>query len=156
MISDFDSLALGPLHHIAFVVPDLERALAEAATVDGRWKVLRMPGPIQIRTSAGHSSVPLKVAKSRLGSVPIELIEAVAGSPWTPQAHPYVHHFGYWVQPGELARLAQRYEAMGLRREGTRWTDSGAIEGWTYHLWESTGVRIGLVEKTEKAQLEWR
>src|SRR3981081_4592922 len=103
MISGSDSLALGPLHHIAFVVPDLERALAEAAAVDRRWKVLLMPGPIQVRTAEGRPSCPFKVAKSRLGAVPVELIEAIAGSPWAPQPHAYVHHFGYWVQPGQLA-----------------------------------------------------
>lgn len=152
MISLTGPLALGQPHHAGLVVPDIHAAMEELADVGGGWVWVTEGRRVTIRTASGRAACDLFVVYSRLGPTHLELIQGVAGTLWEPQPTAYLHHLGYWVPADQLAARSRACEALGLPREGTRWTDDGTVEGWAYHRWPG-GFRIELVEWGRPPQL---
>lgn len=152
MISLTGPLALGQPHHVGLVVPDLQASMRELDGVGGGWVPVADGRTVEIRMASGRVSCELHAAYSRLGPTHLELIQAAAGTVWELQAQGYIHHLGYWVPAGELARRSAEYEAIGIPREGTRWTEDGTPLGWAYHRYPG-GFRIELVEWGSPRQL---
>ena len=152
MISLTGPLALGQPHHVGLVVPDIEAAYRELASVGGGWVSIAGGRQIDIRMAQGKATCALHAAYSRLGPTHLELIQGAEGTVWKPEPAAYIHHLGYWVPAGELERRSREFEALGLPLEATRWTEDSTVQGWAYHRWPG-GFRIELVEWGRPRQL---
>lgn len=97
---------LGVPYHVAFVVPDLEEAMARyEQAFSYRWTRVR-DRTRTVTTEAGPQEVRLRIVFSIEGPPHVELIERAPQSLWDgPET---LHHIGYWAEDVkvESARLA--------------------------------------------------
>jgi Glyoxalase/Bleomycin resistance protein/Dioxygenase superfamily len=144
---------LGVPYHVAFVVPELERAMARyGQAFDHRWTRIR-DRTRTITTAAGPQDVRLRLVFSVQGPPYVELIERAPGSLWDgPET---MHHIGYWADDvrAESDRLAAAglpwAASMDLDEPGGRWR-------MAYHRSAVGDGYIELVDATVRPELEAR
>jgi Glyoxalase/Bleomycin resistance protein/Dioxygenase superfamily len=116
------SRPVGPaaIWHVAFAVPQLERAMEEMGEVFSlTWRPIRELG-VTMRDDHGDAhEMDVRVTFSVEGPPAIELIEAIPGTPLAPPGGTAFHHLGYWAddRPAETKRL-----------EGLGWACFGRAE----------------------------
>jgi hypothetical protein len=86
------------LYHAAWVVDDLQSAMAAFGSVGLRWA-----SPTQRTLSIGRPGRPTEtftilVSYSCDGPLHVELIEGASGSPWEPLPEGRIHHLGWWTR----------------------------------------------------------
>jgi hypothetical protein len=87
----------------------------------------------------------LQVAWARFGGYHLELIEAVADTPWTPRPEPYLHHVGWWVD--EPADASAALTKAGLPRLATFWTDDGSARHFAYHRLGEVQIEVSATSR---------
>lgn len=136
----------GPHYHVGYVVPDLERAMAELGeSLRLTWTPVRAR-PRTVHLPDRDEEVTFRVTFSVEGPPHVELIEAVPGTPWA--ALDGAHHVGHWADDVEAE--AGRLAAGGLplvahadsEREAGRWR-------WSYHD-NPAGGFVELVDALEQ------
>jgi glyoxalase/bleomycin resistance protein/dioxygenase superfamily protein len=134
--------------HVGIVVADLEASLAELAALFGyEWcDEIHLEQPVQF--PSGERNVEFRFRYSR-DTPRLEVIEARAGTVWTPAAGSGIHHLGYWSDDvaGDGAALEQSgfsLEAAGVGGDGVRF--------WSYHR-SPSGPRIELVSRALEPML---
>jgi catechol 2,3-dioxygenase-like lactoylglutathione lyase family enzyme len=105
------------LHHIAFIVPNLEEAIAQyGAAFDMRFDP-PIRARLQLDQNGTSSPVDLHVAYSSDGPVHIELIEST-GNGILGSGHGYgFHHVGGFV--GNLPAALTQLESQGITTDAT-------------------------------------
>lgn len=122
-----------PFFHVGYLVPDLERAMAEmTATIGIMW------GPVKDRASG---EMRWRVVYSAGEPPYVELIEGRPGCPWYSPGGAELHHFGRYEV--DLDRGIERIADAG----GWVEVDGRAISGrWVYMRVPSSGALIELIE----------
>jgi hypothetical protein len=131
------------------VVDDLDAALTNFSELFGyRWSDA-FEGRVWVWLPDGDREVQLRFVYSR--TVPrIEVIEAIEGTVWVPDAGSGIHHLGYWSDDveGDAARL----EGSGYIMEAMGRVPNGAAP-WSYHR-AAGGFRVELVDRALQPMLE--
>lgn len=106
------------------------------------------PVPVSVRIGAATEPVlagGLRVAWARFGGFHLELIEAVADTPWAPRPEPYLHHVGWWVDDPAVASAA--LTDAGLPRMATFWTDDGSARHFAYHRLGEAQIEVSATSR---------
>jgi hypothetical protein len=135
--------------HVGMVVRDIPVAMADLefslgltwTPVEHRVITLRYRGEV-VRT-------PISFTYSREGPVHLELLGAVAGTPWD-ELSP-LHHVGTWAQ--DLRRGVADLEHGGMEMEVTYDDPSGGPVGFAY-MTSTTGLRIELIDAGRREVME--
>ncbi|QFZ19614.1 VOC family protein [Saccharothrix syringae] len=120
-------------YHICFVVPDVERAMADLTRAVGvEWGGVK-------DDQVGEWAY--RMAFSRTGPPYFELIEGPAGSPWDSTLGARCDHIGFWTKSVDDS-------AGRLAAEGYPVDFSGCPFGrrYSYHRVESLGVRLEMMD----------
>ncbi|MCX4724618.1 VOC family protein [Streptomyces sp. NBC_01306] len=120
-------------YHVCFVVPDIERAMADFRRSAG----VEWSDPASERMGEWDYLIAFTTG----GPPFIELIEGPEGSPWDASAGARFDHLGFWTS--DIQQGSSR-----LEREGLPVEFSGCPHGrpFAYHRMDSVGARIELVD----------
>jgi Glyoxalase/Bleomycin resistance protein/Dioxygenase superfamily len=111
----------GPLHHLGYVVEDLEatvqRLVSELGA--GPFFVLRDVSFEQVTSRGEAATFEHDSAFGQCGAIPIEVMQLKRLEPerfreWFSQAPPQLHHTAYVVAPERLAEAREDLERRGL------------------------------------------
>lgn len=120
-------------YHVCFVVPDIERAMADlTGTVGVEW------GEVRDDELGGWA---YRMAFSRTGPPHFELIQGPAGSPWDSTLGARCDHVAFWTR--SVDESAERVTEAGFPADF-----SGCPFGrpYTYHPIPSLGTRVELMD----------
>jgi catechol 2,3-dioxygenase-like lactoylglutathione lyase family enzyme len=143
------------LYHVAFLVTDLDAAIAEFGGLAGHSFNAPSMATMRVVTETDDDDGTVEsfqVAYSTKGPLHIELIEQRTDGVFGTQ-HPLgFHHAGYWVDDlsGQLAALS----ASGYRIETTVKTLSGGLLAVFIQPAAQPGVRLELVSTHYRERLE--
>lgn len=137
------------LFHIGIVVDDLEAALHELGDLFGyTWcPVFAIETPVVL--PEGEVMVDLRFAYSKT-EPRVEVIKAIAGTPWVRATGSGIHHAGYWSE--DMAVDGRKLEARGYTEEARGVVPDGTPI-WAYFR-SPKGPRIELVSRQLRAGLE--
>ncbi|CPR10941.1 bleomycin resistance protein [Mycobacterium bohemicum DSM 44277] len=131
------------LYHTGIVVPDLGAAMARMSALAGyRW-IRPLTYTLPFRTAAGVREFTSSVVYSVQGPH-IELVQEVAGSPWTAAPGRSVHHLGYFAD--DLTATAKTLERNGFRFEMTADVPGSELAMFAYYV-DDFGTRIEIVDR---------
>jgi hypothetical protein len=143
------------IYHTAFVVPQLEEAMAEY----GRSLGLTFRPPVvrnlkRVKQRLYEGPVSLRFTYSVEGPVHIELIEGAAEAPpesiWAPSAG-LLHHIGMWSENPPVQ--SKQMEADGFEWEGSIYADDGAVR---VIFVRKKNVRVELMDVSRReVVLDW-
>jgi lactoylglutathione lyase len=142
---------IGRLYHLAFVVPSLERAMAELGTAMNLTWAPVTSRSLTVRSDDGDAPASVEVTYSFEGPPHIELIEGVPKTPWSLSTVGRVHHIGLWV--ADLEAESARLEELGMRQQAAGVDALGEITGFSYHA-SPYGVSIELVDAARRPAFE--
>lgn len=147
--TDTPPYSLDRLHHIAFVVADIDKAAAEFADLYGVTIVLFEEGPYNCRIDGADVS-PLHRMGLSVGESPhIELLRAVPGSTvWTPVSG--IHHIGFVVDNLKTASHALETAGSPIWMGGVKQGEFPV--GATYHR-DPMGQVVELMDRVTEARL---
>ena len=145
------------LFHTGFVVPDVCAAMDEIGQQLGVTWAEVTEIDMTLATESGVIEPRMVFTYSREGPVHIELLQAVAGTPWTvatatpPIGRQAAHHVGLFSDDvaGESARLA----ASGAPRVVTYASSSEEARGFAYHRL-ACGLLVEIVDRARKPDFE--
>src|SRR5262245_41972522 len=105
----------GQLFHVGVVAVDIDAAMSNMSkTLGVSWKGGRA-SMTQLTIFGEDREIEMRIAHTVEAPPHIELIQAVAGTPWDP-AKPGLHHLCYWFD--DPAPIAARLETVGRRLLG--------------------------------------
>lgn len=137
------------IYHIAFVVPELEPAMAELSAVTGVTWAGRQDVPVTYQTPYGPRTWDTAFVYSREAPY-IELLKQIDGSVWH---EPGFHHLGLWT--GDVHAESENLERQGCTWQAAMADDDGIRQGGCYHLLPTTHARVELVsEERSRPRLE--
>ena len=139
------ALALRPedLYHTGIVVPDLDTAMARLSALAGyRW-INPLNYTLPFRTATGTRELTSTVVYS-VQAPHVELLQEVAGSPWTAAPGNSVHHLGYFTD--DLAESARALEDNGFTFEATADFAPPGLALFAYYV-DEFGTRIEIVDR---------
>jgi catechol 2,3-dioxygenase-like lactoylglutathione lyase family enzyme len=118
------SLLPGQLFHIGVVADDIDAAMAEMSRTLGlTWRGGR-PASVELCIYGQERTVEMRIAHSVQGPPHVEVIQAVAGTPWETPAAAGAHHLCFWSD--DAAAVCAALERAGSRRVlGRLGADSG-------------------------------
>lgn len=119
-------------YHACFVVPDLERAMADFTSAAGTaWNAIR-----EATLGEWHYRIVFSTTMPH-----IELIQGPPGSPWDASDGPRFDHLGWWT--ASLETTTGRLAGCGLPADF-----DGRTHGrrFAYHRVESIGARFEVVD----------
>lgn len=144
----------GRLYHWAYVVEDLDAAMAALGAIfEVEWaavapRTMRSHDPVR-----GDVDNDFRITYSVTGPPHIEVIEGQPGTLWDPSAGNALHHVGLWAR--DLAQDSQRLVDLGLPIAGHGVDDEGHLSRFTYHE-NPYGPWIELVAPTTREPwLRW-
>jgi hypothetical protein len=155
----------GVIKQIAYVVDDLDAAIARWVEVVGAGPFFRIDGAriADVRYGGEQVEADVSLAMGNSGGVQIELIAPRGAMPsiYREQTRG-VHHLAYLARDfdGEAKRLTELGHpvAWALTLPGVcrvNYHDTLAIFGHFIEVWESTDAMRGLLEMVEAASLDW-
>lgn len=129
---------------IAYVVPDVEKALHEFSTAYGYTWAPIADMAVQMRTPEGKSDWPLHYTYS-IEAPHIEIVREIPGTLLTATEGNHYHHLGAWSD--DLASDAKRLESQGMPM--IAWGVGGATEpaAITFHR-PPSGALIELIDRS--------
>ncbi|PRX99514.1 VOC family protein [Allonocardiopsis opalescens] len=132
---------MGGYYHVCFVVPELERAMADLGRAGGvEWSPVRedVLGPWEYR-----------IVFSRGGPPYFELIEGPPGSPWDCGGAARFDHVGFWTE--SITARSRRLADGGFPVDF-----DGCPYGrpFAYHRVDSIGARVELVDVARRPAFE--
>ena len=142
---------LGDIFVTGLVVPDIERATAEAATALGLEFTPLQTSPLELRTPNGIEAFDLQFVYS-LGAGPhLELIQAVPGTYYDPKGGGYMRHVGMWAD--DLAKASEELAARGLPLEAAGRNGDVEPYAFVFHA-NDWGLRVELVDRVQQDYFE--
>lgn len=130
-------------YHTGIVVPDLDAAMARLTALAGyRW-ITPLSYTLPFRTTAGVSELTSTIVYS-VQSPHIELVQEVAGTPWSAAPGNAVHHVGYFTD--DLAGTARALESNGFTFEMTGQIPDAEFGMFAYYI-DPFGTRIEIVDR---------
>jgi catechol 2,3-dioxygenase-like lactoylglutathione lyase family enzyme len=149
-------LSVEDVYHTGFVVPDIEKAMAEFSAVFGlAWTpVEEVATPV--RTPQGSLTAPLRFTYSRGPAPRIELLEPVPGTVWEQPVQPVAgpssaHHVGVWCD--DFRATSAALDAAGSPCVLTFDDGSGLATRFAYHRLPN-GALVELIDATRRPALE--
>ncbi|GLE52592.1 VOC family protein [Mycobacterium montefiorense] len=139
------AFALHPndFYHTGIVVPDLDAAMARLSALAGyRW-ITPLRYTLPFRTTEGVRDLTSTIVYS-VQSPHIELVQEVAGTPWTPAPGNSVHHVGYFTD--NLVETARALENNGFCFEMTGAIPDSEFGMFAYYV-DEFGTRIEIVDR---------
>lgn len=143
------------LYHVAYLVHDLDRAIASFGTVTGQTFNTPTVATMQIAngwSDAAGDTETFRVAYTVNGPLHIELIEQTSAGVFGPDAPVGYHHAGYWVD--DLDQVVSGLKTQGHRIETTVRTASGGLLAVFMQPVDTHDTRIELVASVYRARLE--
>lgn len=139
------AFALQPkdFYHTGIVVPDLDAAMARLTALAGyRW-ITPLSYTLPFRTATGTHELTSTIVYS-LQSPHLELVQEVAGTPWTAAPGNSVHHLGYFTD--NLVDTAHVLESSGFTFEMTGAVSDSELALFAYYV-DAFGTRIEIVDR---------
>ena len=139
------AFALRPedFYHTGIIVPDLDAAMARLSALAGyRW-INPLSYTLPFRTASGTHELTSTFVYS-LQAPHVELIQEVAGSPWTAAPGNSIHHLGYFTD--NLADSARMLENNGFTFEMTADVSGSELALFAYYV-DEFGTRIEIVDR---------
>ena len=131
------------LYHTGIVVPDLDAAKARLSALAGyRW-INPLTYTLPFRTVTGTRELTSTVVYS-VQAPHVELLQEVAGSPWTAAPGNSVHHLGYFTD--NLGDSARMLEDNGFTFEMTADVSGSELALFAYYI-DAFGTRIEIVDR---------
>jgi hypothetical protein len=139
------AFALRPedFYHTGIVVPDLDAAMAHYSTLAGYAWITPLSYTLPFRTATGTHELTSTIVYS-LQSPHLELVQEVAGTPWTAAPGNSVHHLGYFTD--NLVDTAHVLESSGFTFEMTGAVSDSELALFAYYV-DAFGTRIEIVDR---------
>ncbi|HIY64957.1 MAG TPA: VOC family protein [Candidatus Agrococcus pullicola] len=131
---------LGPVGHVAFVVPDVREAMRAMAPCGLRWSSVTRPTALMQGAAGTVQEVHVDYVASAGGEPRVKLISAVPGSVFETPERGGIHHLSYWVD--DLESATYRLSTQGWSVEATGLESHGAPR--FRYLIDTNGSRIEL------------
>jgi hypothetical protein len=142
---------IGEIFVTCSLVPDLERAVADASEALGFGFTPIQQAPLTLRTAAGLEQFDLRFVYSTGQAPYLEFVEEVPGSYFSSGGVTAYRHVGIWVD--DLAATSDLVASRGYPLEAAG--VEGDIEpfGFVHHR-SADGVRLELVDRARQPVLE--
>jgi len=131
------------LYHAGIVVPDLDAAMAHYSTLAGYEWITPLSYTLPFRTATGTHELTSTIVYS-LQSPHLELVQEVAGTPWTAAPGTSVHHLGYFTD--NLVETAHVLQRGGFTFEMTAAVSDSELALFAYYV-DAFGTRIEIVDR---------
>jgi hypothetical protein len=133
----------GDLFHVGFVVHDVEAAMSELTAATGvHWRDVGHRR-ISTRLCDGVRNLDYTAVYTIEGPPHIELVGAMAGTPWWPAGPGQLHHLGYHAD--DLAAASAAMEKAGLRRAACDTTGANGVPALFAYYQAAGGYFIELL-----------